>query len=133
VGEYVHYPVGMVESVRLEGESFCYLMTRGRVTGEQHTIEIWFAMRAGTVYMLSGGRERSDWVKNLLADSQVKIRIGDQDFGGSARLVDDPEEDAWARQALVEKYQKSYAGDLTNWRRHSLLVAVDFEADPSSG
>lgn len=122
----------MGEPVGLEHESFCYLTTRGRVTGEPHTIEIWFAMREGTVYMLSGGRERSDWVKNLLADSKVQIRIGNEEFPANARLVDDPEEDAWARQALVDKYQKTYAGDLTNWRRNSLLVAVDFEAAPLS-
>ena len=28
----------------LAGESYCYLTTRGRVTGQPHTIEIWFGM-----------------------------------------------------------------------------------------
>jgi hypothetical protein len=49
----------------LAREDFCYLTTTGRVTGRPHTIEIWFALDGATLYMLSGGREHSDWVKNL--------------------------------------------------------------------
>src|SRR5919198_4125925 len=41
---------------------YAYLTTTGRVTGRPHEIEIWFALHAGTVYVLSGGGDRSDWV-----------------------------------------------------------------------
>jgi hypothetical protein len=51
---------------RFAGEPYCYLTTTGRVSGRPHQIEIWFAIDGGTLYMLSGGGERSDWVKNLL-------------------------------------------------------------------
>ena len=44
----------------LAGEDFCYLTTTGRVTGRPHEIEIWFALDGATLYMLSGGRGRSD-------------------------------------------------------------------------
>ena len=40
-------------------EEFCYLTTTGRRTGRPHTIEIWFAVDRGVVYMMAGGRERS--------------------------------------------------------------------------
>ena len=34
-------------------DDFCYLTTTGRVTGQPHTIEIWFAVGGRTLYMLS--------------------------------------------------------------------------------
>jgi hypothetical protein len=46
---------------QLAAEDFCYLTTRGRVSGRPHTIEIWFAQSERTLYMLAGGREGSDW------------------------------------------------------------------------
>lgn len=112
-------------SAALARESFCYVTTTGRMTGRPHMIEIWFVLRDATVYLLSGGGARSDWVKNLVADPCVEVRIGQQRFVGSARVVSDPNEDAWARDALVDKYQEGYSGDLTNWRHTSLPIAID--------
>jgi deazaflavin-dependent oxidoreductase (nitroreductase family) len=66
------------------GEQYCYLTTRGRVTGRPHRIEIWFALEDSTLYMLSGGRERSDWVKNLRAEPSVMVEIGDRTDDRSA-------------------------------------------------
>ena len=43
----------------LADEDFCYLTTVGRVTGRPHEIEIWFAIEGQTLYMLSGGQDRS--------------------------------------------------------------------------
>jgi nitroimidazol reductase NimA-like FMN-containing flavoprotein (pyridoxamine 5'-phosphate oxidase superfamily) len=47
----------------LASEDYCYLTTTGRVTGHPHEIEIWFGMDGDTIYLLSGGGEKSDWVK----------------------------------------------------------------------
>ena len=105
---------------------FCYVTTRGRVTGRQHEIEIWFAREPGarTIYMLSGGRDRSDWVRNIRADAAVTVRIGDETFGGSGRIVEpDTSEDALARRLLEGKY--GHTMDLTRWLQESLPVAID--------
>ena len=107
----------------LAGEDFCYLTTTGRVTGRPHEIEIWFALDGATLYMLSGGRGRSDWVKNLQRTPEVTVRIGSERFEGHARVVEDPEEDELARRLLVEKYE-STPGSLSNWRRTALPVAI---------
>ena len=56
---------------RLSGEEFCYLTTTGRLSGRPHEIEIWFAIREGSLYLLSGGGEGSDWVKNLIKHPSV--------------------------------------------------------------
>ena len=106
-------------------ESFCYLSTIGRVSGNVHTIEIWFALRDSVIYMLAGGRDQADWVRNVMADPRVTVRIATHEFEGAGRIITDPDEDAWARFALVEKYQAGYGGDLTDWGRNSLPVAVD--------
>ena len=109
----------------LAGEDFCYLTTTGRVSGRPHTIEIWFALNGHTLYMLSGGRDTSDWVKNALRLPDVTVRIKDRTIAGKARLARDAEEDALARQLLFEKYQPSSEDDLTEWSRTSLPVVVD--------
>ncbi len=108
----------------LASEDFCYLTTTGRVTGRPHTIEIWFANEAQTLYMLSGGGNRSDWVKNLKLAPEVTVRIADEHFKGRARVVEDAGEDELARRLLVEKYERN-PGSLSNWRRTALPVAVD--------
>ena len=107
----------------LAGEDFCYLTTTGRVTGWPHTIEIWFSLDGQTLYMLSGGRDRSDWVKNLQRTPEVTVRIANETFEGRARVVEDAEEDELARRLLVDKYE-SRPGSLSNWRRRALPVAV---------
>jgi len=112
---------------------FCYLTTTGRVSGRPHTIEIWFARQRATLYLLSGGGNRSDWVRNLRRRPEVVVRIGRrhaQELPGRARVLDPgTPEDELARDLLVEKYQPSYSGDLTGWRRSSLPVAIDLEGE----
>jgi hypothetical protein len=44
----------------LAGEQYAYLTTTGRISGRPHRIEIWFAVDAGRVYLLSEGGEQSD-------------------------------------------------------------------------
>ncbi|MDQ3791477.1 MAG: nitroreductase family deazaflavin-dependent oxidoreductase [Actinomycetota bacterium] len=99
------------------------MTTTGRVTGRPHEIEIWFALDGDTLYMLSDSHG-SDWVKNLRRTPRVTVRIAGERFEGSARVVEDGEEDELARRLLVEKYEQE-PGSLSNWRRTALPVAVD--------
>ncbi|MFL5736952.1 MAG: nitroreductase/quinone reductase family protein [Actinomycetota bacterium] len=117
----------LTELARLD---YCYLTTRGRVTGKPHTIEIWFGLERDTLYLMSGGRDRSDWVKNLLADPAVEVRVGDETFNAAARVVEDPEEDALTRRVLVEKYA-SAEDDLSEWGRTALPIALDLSDERS--
>jgi deazaflavin-dependent oxidoreductase (nitroreductase family) len=116
----------MPELRTLAGEDFCYLTTTGRVSGRPHEIEMWFSLvpESQTIYMLSGGRDRSDWVRNTFRDPRVTVRIAGQKFSGLARQARDPEEDELARRLLVEKYE-SRPGSLASWRRTALPVVVD--------
>ncbi len=109
----------------LADDDFCYLTTTGRRSGRPHTIEIWFALQGQTLYLLSGGRDHSDWVKNARQFPEVQVRIQDRVFSGQARLVTDGQEDALARKIVYDKYTPRDSDDLSDWARTSLPVAVD--------
>ena len=110
----------------LKDEPYCYLTTTGRVSGKPHEIEIWFGFKDNTLYLLSGGMDNSDWVKNLLKDSSVTVRVARQTFKASARIVDDKEEEAMARNMLADKYnERTVRGSLSSWARTALPVAID--------
>lgn len=110
----------------LNSEQFCYLTTTGRVSGQPREIEIWFGIRGQTLYMLSGGRDQSNWVKNIKKDPSVSVRIGRRTFKGSGRIVTDRKEDQATRKLLLGKYASS-SDDLSEWGRRALPVAVDLE------
>lgn len=113
---------------RLVDEEYCYVTTTGRVSGRPHTIEIWFGVQDGTLYLLSGGGDRSDWVKNLRAHPTVTVRIAEHTFTGQARIVGEAQEDALARRLLATKYQDWREGrPLSAWARTALPVAIDIE------
>ncbi|WP_083769014.1 nitroreductase family deazaflavin-dependent oxidoreductase [Thermobaculum terrenum] len=105
---------------------YAYLTTVGRRTGRPHRIEIWFAVADGRVYLLSGGRDRSDWVRNIRANPQVTLELGGEVHTGKARVLQpDTAEDQLARRLLVEKYRRG--GELDEWGRTSLPIVIEFE------
>lgn len=105
---------------------FCYLTTAGRRSGKPHTIEIWFARSGPTLFLLAGGRQRADWVRNLMAAPAVRVRMGESEQPGTARVLPSgSDEDALARRLLLERYQAPGSDDLEAWGRTALAVAVD--------
>lgn len=114
-------------------EEFCYLTTTGRRTGQPHTIEIWFAVDRGVVYMMAGGRDTSDWVRNLIAQPSVRLQIGEHDWDARARVVDPgTEDDARVRPLLRDKYANA-SDDLVSWARTALPVALEVLGPASDG
>jgi deazaflavin-dependent oxidoreductase (nitroreductase family) len=111
----------------LAKQSFCYVTTTGRKTGRPHRIEIWFAAApdADTIYILSGGRERSDWVRNLVASPSCTVEVGAETYSGYGRVVEGTEEDAPARALVYEKYR--HTDDLDRWRDEALPIAIDLK------
>jgi deazaflavin-dependent oxidoreductase (nitroreductase family) len=109
-------------------DSVCHLATIGRRTGRQRVIEIWFATDGERLYMLAGGRERAHWVRNIVADDRVRLRLGGTTVTGRGRVVTDPDEDLRARHLVAAKYQGWREGaPLSAWAARSLPVAVELE------
>jgi deazaflavin-dependent oxidoreductase (nitroreductase family) len=105
----------------------CYLTTIGRKSGRPHEIEIWFGIQERRVYLLSGGGDAADWVKNLKRSPRVQVRINTQKASGTARVVrPHTKEDTAARELLDGKYMGWREGKrLSSWARAALPVAID--------
>ena len=100
-----------------------YVTTTGRRTGRPHTVEIWCVAHGGALYLMAGSGERSDTVRNALADPSVTVRVGDETRPATASLLDDPAEDAAVRAAMVAKYETK-PGDLASWGATALPLRL---------
>jgi deazaflavin-dependent oxidoreductase (nitroreductase family) len=120
---------GTVEE-RLGTEPYAYLTTTGRRTGAAREIEIWFAVQGNTVYLSNGGGSKppgaADWVQNLRARPEARVRIGAETFIGAARFIaGSGAEERAARDLLYAKYQPGNSGNLVEWRETGYPVALD--------
>jgi deazaflavin-dependent oxidoreductase (nitroreductase family) len=66
---------------------YLYLTTRGRKTGHERRIEIWFTRRGRSHYLVAEHGLRAQWVQNLLVEPRVRWRVGTTAFRGRARVV----------------------------------------------
>ena len=115
---------------RHAADAVCHLATTGRSSGRQRVIEIWFATDGERVYMLAGGRDRAHWVRNILGDEHVRLRLGGTTLAGRGRIVTDPAEELHARHLVAAKYQGWSEGrPLSAWAAGSLPVAVEIEPE----
>jgi deazaflavin-dependent oxidoreductase (nitroreductase family) len=119
-------------------EPYCYLTTTGRVTGQPHEVELWFAADpeadGPTLYLLAGGRERTDWVRNLAANPAVCVRLAGETYAVTGRVVEGLPAEGRARELLAAKYYGWSGGPLPNdWARRALPVALTLDASESAG
>lgn len=111
-----------------EKEEYCYLTTKGRKTGNPHEIEIWFVVYENSLYIMSGNMGKSDWVKNLLKEPNVTLRIAGQTFPAVASLLEDKTIEQMIRMAMAIKYNEWEGGNPSQWANTALVV----EFTPSS-
>lgn len=86
---------------------YLYLTTTGRKTGLPREIEIWFVAHAGRFYILAEHFHRTQWVRNILANPQVRVRLAGREFAATARVLDEQTDAALyklAQQLEREKY-----------------------------
>jgi deazaflavin-dependent oxidoreductase (nitroreductase family) len=109
-------------------DPFLYLTTIGRRSAQPHRIEIWFAAYHGKLYLLSGGRDRSDWLRNLQVNARVNVELAGENHAGVARVLEPGTgEDLLARELLVGKYEPVEHDSLEEWGRTSLPVVIEFD------
>jgi len=88
-------------------EQFVYITTTGRKTGLPRQIEIWFVELEDRLYILAEHGLKAKWVQNIIADPNVNVRLGNRQFRGVGRLLDevkDGERYSKAQSAAREKY-----------------------------
>lgn len=86
---------------------YLYLTTKGRVTGLPREIEIWYVERAGNFYVLAEHFHRAQWVKNLVKEPRVQVRVGARRVAATARVLDPASDrDEWqdVQRLAREKY-----------------------------
>ena len=119
-----------MDAATLDVEAVCHLTTTGRTTGDPHEIEIWFSAVGRSFYLISGGGDRSDWVRNLVASPVASVRVGDLTFPVTGRVPVHPgEERTTAVEHLHAKYGDQVSGTLEDWRRDAFIVALDTAPD----
>jgi len=65
-----------------------YLTTIGRHSGQPRHMEIRFTCRQDKLYLYAVRVHNANWVRNILQNPDVHVRIREQQFAGRARLLD---------------------------------------------
>jgi deazaflavin-dependent oxidoreductase (nitroreductase family) len=76
---------------------YLYLTTIGRRSGLPREIEIWFTERDERFHVIAEHCERAQWVRNIMVDPHVRVRVADRVFAGIARPVSGEREPELAR------------------------------------
>lgn len=109
---------------RVANEKYIYLTTKGRRTGNPHIVELWFAIANGRIYLSHEGNY-TDWMKNILENNFVELRIGNVKFHGRAHIVDDEETFDIGKHALYIKYYgKTSRPIIDDWFSESNIIEI---------
>ena len=97
----------MTEREDFSTVQYLYLTTTGRKTGLPREIEIWFVAHADRFYILAEHFHRTQWVRNIIANPRVQVRLAGREFTATARVLDEQQDAALyklAQQLELEKY-----------------------------
>lgn len=88
---------------RLAGKAVLLLTTRGRKTGNPHTIGLQYELIDGRYYVGAADGEHADWYRNLKADPRVSVQAGARCFNALAETVSDTEQIAAFLEYRIKK------------------------------
>ena len=84
-------------------DTYLYLTTTGRRSRLPREIEIWFTHLNGRYYVIAE-YTTSNWVRNIMAEPRVRVRVDGGSFSGHASEV----KDASLRDRVQELSRKKY-------------------------
>jgi len=91
------------------------LKTKGRKSGKEHTI--WAkAVTYNDMVYFSRRNPNSDWLKNAIANPQVKVKFDGKEFSGLARLVEEKE--------LAEKISSLKYTDVNRQKESRIVLEI---------
>jgi hypothetical protein len=109
---------------RVRDEKHICLTTIGRNTGRAHTVELWFAIAEGKIYLSHEGAY-TDWMKNIKENNLVEYRIGDTHFKGRARIVSEQDVFDKGKSALYAKYYGLASKEvIDDWFSMSTVIEI---------
>jgi deazaflavin-dependent oxidoreductase (nitroreductase family) len=68
------------------------LTTRGRKSGEPRHVAVEYRTHGSKVFVVSGWGTQPQWYRNVLADPNVTLQMGDKTYAAQALVVDRPGE-----------------------------------------
>ena len=74
----------------------------GRKSGKRYEVTIWFVADGDAIYL--NGNADTQWPRNLQANPQITMRIGQQIFSGEAELVTEPADRERIFVMIARKY-----------------------------
>jgi deazaflavin-dependent oxidoreductase (nitroreductase family) len=84
-------------------EKLAHLTTVGRKTGKPHTVELWFSLGAGKIFLSHEGGF-TDWMRNITKNRRVRIQIGRLDLEADATILKEGVSKELGKTSLYEKY-----------------------------
>jgi len=90
----------------LVGRLILLLTTTGRKTGLPRVTALQYEEVDGTFMLGSSRGLRADWVRNLIADPRVEIRVRSRRLVGRAEVVSDPERIADFLALRLERHRR---------------------------
>lgn len=102
-----------------------HLATTDAETGRLRIVELPFVLDGRRLYVLGEPGALADWVRDLLREPAVSVRIGEVALHGEAAILDPGAEVEHAREALLAKYDAGASEDLSYWIRSGQPVRVD--------
>ncbi len=94
----------------------------GRKSGRALSNPIWFVFEEGQLYLLPVNGSDTQWYKNVLENSKIKIDARGAEAELQAKPITDPKEVS----SVVDRFRGKYAGDVKKYYS-KFDVAVEVE------
>ena len=124
------FPPKVLEAAGHERE--VTLTTQGRRSGKPRRVTIWVSTDGRRLFIRSGRGLVRHWPKNLMAQGEGVLRLGDQEVKFTPRHVTDPAE----ARGVSELYKKKYGSSVNPSKPTEPLTPgelASFELLPASG
>jgi F420H(2)-dependent quinone reductase len=97
------------------------LLHRGRKSGKEYEVTIWFLVDGARLFLPTANRNRN-WVKNAIKTPRVTLKIGDDAFQGDAQILERPEDREHVMSLVMRKYW--YAAPMMLAARFLMSIGV---------
>lgn len=88
----IHFPPRLAYALGLGplmGRFVLLLTTTGRKSGRPRVTPLQYEAVDGFIYLAAARGQKSDWVRNILADPRVLVRVKARRFQGQAEVIGD--------------------------------------------
>jgi hypothetical protein len=119
--------------IMLEETPYLNLTTRGRKTGLNHDVELWFTFDNYKLYFLA--HEASHWWKNIEKTPRVEVEVSEILFEGTGRLVQDKLDhvfELFRRKYGKDQVERWYGGNRAKRRAVEIELGHVLGKRPSS-